>query len=150
MKTLAKTAAALMVAASAIAPLSANAAGASFSFSVGDQGRYNNYIGDQCRVHPNWRGCDDFRHNHNHWGRNDYQNWYQWNRPNLGSFAAGLFGFALGAAAANSSNNNNSGHYSNGESWRVHVQRCEDNYRSYNSRTDQFLGYDGDYHYCTL
>jgi hypothetical protein len=30
----------------------------------------------------------------------------------------------------------------------AHVAWCEDRYRSYNPRTDMYLGYDGDYHYC--
>jgi len=29
-----------------------------------------------------------------------------------------------------------------------HVRWCENRYRSYNPATDQFLGYDGHYHYC--
>ncbi len=29
-----------------------------------------------------------------------------------------------------------------------HVRWCDNRYRSYNPRTDQFLGYDGQYHYC--
>jgi hypothetical protein len=31
-----------------------------------------------------------------------------------------------------------------------HVARCEARYRSYNWRTDMFLGFDGDYHRCRL
>lgn len=31
---------------------------------------------------------------------------------------------------------------------RSHVNWCLNRYRSYNPRTDQFLGYDGYYHYC--
>lgn len=34
--------------------------------------------------------------------------------------------------------------------WRSHVARCEARYRSYNPRTDMFLGYDGQYHRCRL
>lgn len=30
----------------------------------------------------------------------------------------------------------------------AHVEWCLSNYRSYNPQTDQFLGYDGFYHYC--
>ncbi|MBZ0217164.1 MAG: BA14K family protein [Fimbriimonadaceae bacterium] len=30
----------------------------------------------------------------------------------------------------------------------AHVRWCLNRYRSYNPRTDQFLGYDGYYHYC--
>jgi hypothetical protein len=35
-------------------------------------------------------------------------------------------------------------------SWRSHVERCEDRYRSYDEDTDQYLGFDGEYHYCRL
>ncbi len=31
---------------------------------------------------------------------------------------------------------------------RSHVNWCLNRYRSYNPRTDQYLGYDGRYHYC--
>jgi len=31
---------------------------------------------------------------------------------------------------------------------RAHVNWCLNRYRSYNPRTDQYLGYDGYYHYC--
>lgn len=31
---------------------------------------------------------------------------------------------------------------------RAHVRWCLDRYRSYNPRTDRFLGYDGHYHRC--
>jgi hypothetical protein len=37
-----------------------------------------------------------------------------------------------------------------GSSWARHVARCEENYRSYSAVTDQYLGSDGDYHYCRL
>ncbi len=36
-------------------------------------------------------------------------------------------------------------HYRRGN---AHVRWCRNRYRSYNPRTDQFLGYDGYYHYC--
>ena len=71
---------------------------------------------------------------------------YRWNQPSFGSIGAGIFGFAVGAAIANSINNDRG--YDRG--WESHVARCEARYRSYNSRTDMFLGYDGDYHRCNL
>ena len=35
-------------------------------------------------------------------------------------------------------------------SWDGHVQRCYARYRSYDHRTDTYIGYDGRAHYCTL
>jgi uncharacterized protein YcfJ len=121
--------------------LPAPASAASFSMSNGSQDRY---VQQQCNIHPNLRGCDDWQHNHHHWSKNNYQDWYRWNRPTVGNFASGLFGFVIGAAVANGLNNSNDNMSSS------HVARCEDAYRSYNPRTDQFLGYDGRYHYCNL
>lgn len=31
-----------------------------------------------------------------------------------------------------------------------HVSRCEDRFRSYDRRTDMYMGFDGDWHRCTL
>ncbi|MDB5539664.1 MAG: hypothetical protein JWQ89_1391 [Devosia sp.] len=123
-----------------IMAIPAPASAATISFGMGQQQRY---VSSQCLSHPNWRGCDDWRRNHNRWGSNDYRNWYRWNRPYLGNFAAGLFGFAVGAALASSVNRDNSG-------FDEHVAACEDRYRSYNAETDMFYGYDGRYHRCNL
>ncbi|HQZ11476.1 MAG TPA: BA14K family protein [Devosia sp.] len=35
-------------------------------------------------------------------------------------------------------------------SWSYHVARCEARYRSYDSRSDTYLGFDGNYHRCRL
>lgn len=143
MRNLAATAAAVMMAATSMVPLAtpAMAQRSSVDISFGQQDRY---IGQQCRNNPNWRGCRDWNRNRGNWGRNDYAQWYRWNRPNIpGSIAAGIFGFALGAAILGSQNRSDRG-------WDAHVQRCEARYRSYNPRTDMFLGYDGQYHRCNL
>lgn len=106
------------------------------------------YVQQQCYQHPNWRGCEDWRDNRGRWGSNEYSNWYRWNRPNLGNVAAGIFGFAIGAAILGGIARQ-SGSYS-GSDWQNHVDACEARYRSYNPRTDMFLGYDGQYHRCNL
>lgn len=100
------------------------------------------YVANQCQMHPNWQGCGDWQRNHSRWGQSDYKQWYRWNHNNLGGVAAGLFGFALGAAITSNMNQ--------GSSYDTHVARCEARYRSYNPRTDQFLGNDGRYHVCAL
>jgi hypothetical protein len=121
----------------------APASAASVNISIGAQQRY---VSERCLDHPNWRGCDDWRRNHNRWSKNDYRNWYRWNQPNLGSVAAGIFGFAVGAAIVGSMNRN-ADRYSGFDG---HVAACEAQYRSYNAETDMFLGYDGQYHRCNL
>lgn len=121
--------------------LPAPASAASVNINIGQQQRY---VSERCLEHPNWRGCDDWRRNHNRWGQNEYRDWYRWNRPNVGSVAAGLFGFAVGAAVVGSMNRDN------GSRFDDHVAACEDQYRSYNAETDMFLGYDGRYHRCNL
>lgn len=123
-------------------PSAANAA--SFNVQFGSQDRF---VSDRCERHPNWRGCDDWRNNHHRWGKSDYQRWYRWNQPSIGNVGAGIFGFIAGAAIASGINNANDG-YDRG--WESHVARCEARFRSYNARTDTYLGYDGDYHRCNL
>jgi len=139
MKNLASAITATVLAGLMMAPAPASAA----SVQV-DMGKQQRFVSERCREHPNWRGCDDWRRNHNRWGSNDYRNWYRWNEPNVGSVAAGLFGFAVGAAIAGGMNRDYGGGYDS------HVAACEAKYRSYNAETDMFLGYDGRYHRCNL
>jgi hypothetical protein len=137
MRTLATLAIAATVAASSVVPASA----ATMSMSFGSQGKY---VQNQCQMHPNWKGCYDWKKNGHHGGKNEYRSWYNWNRPNLGNVAAGLFGFAIGAAIVNGINNSHDSGYDS------HVARCEARFQSYNAETDKYLGYDGRYHYCEL
>lgn len=123
-----------------IMAIPAPASAASVNFGMGQQQRF---VSERCLDHPNWRGCDDWRRNHNRWGSNDYRQWYRWNQPNVGSVAAGIFGFAVGAAIVGSMNRND-------DDFDDHVAACEAQYRSYNDETDMFLGYDGRYHRCNL
>lgn len=103
------------------------------------------FVQERCLDNPRLRGCRDWRENRYRWGSHQYRDWYRSNRSNIGSsFAAGIFGFALGAAVGSSLNRGG------GSNWDAHVAACEDRYRSYNPRTDMFLGYDGQYHRCRL
>ena len=58
----------------------------------------------------------------------------------------------LGAAIADA----NRGPYYDGRrhhrrsSWERHVDRCYDRYRTYDERSDTYVGFDGQYHYCRL
>lgn len=146
MHRIASAAIAAVLAGTMALPAPAAAQSASFNLSFGQQDRF---VSQRCRAHPHWRGCDDWRRNHHRWGQNDYRNWYRWNRPNVGNFAAGLFGFALGAAVGRGFDRDDRD-WRGGRAWEAHVARCEARYRSYDPRTDSFLGYDGDYHRCTL
>jgi hypothetical protein len=61
------------------------------------------------------------------------------------AIGAGILGFAAGAAIAGAAANNYQG-----AGWRDHVAACEDAYRSYDVRSDTYLGYDNYRHRCTL
>ncbi|HEV7719611.1 MAG TPA: BA14K family protein [Arsenicitalea sp.] len=66
------------------------------------------------------------------------------NNGNGDAVAAGIFGLAAGAiiaGAVTSANRNNE---------RAHIQACLDTYRSYNVRSDTFVGSDGRRHLCRL
>jgi len=58
----------------------------------------------------------------------------------------GFLGFAAGAAVAGAIANSRDRSYG----YDSHVARCYDRYRSYDARTDTYLGYDGRRHYCNL
>jgi len=61
---------------------------------------------------------------------------------------AGVGGFVLGLGIANA----NRGPYYDGYygSWESHVDRCYARYRSYDHRTDTYVGYDGYERRCRL
>ena len=56
------------------------------------------------------------------------------------AIGAGILGFAAGAAIAGAAQSNHRGH----------VDACLSAYRSYDPRTDTYLGYDGYRHRCML
>jgi hypothetical protein len=147
MRNIATAAITLAVAGAMAIPLATPAAAQSFSFQYGQQDRF---VSDRCERNPRLRGCDDWRNNRQSWGKSDYQRWYRWNQPSIGSVGAGLFGFFVGAAIANGIGNSNSSNWNGNGSWSSHVARCEARFRSYNANTDTYLGYDGNYHRCTL
>lgn len=142
MRKIASAAVTLALAGVMAIPAAAPANAASFNIQFGQQDRF---VSERCQQHPNWKGCDDWRDNHRKWSKADYQRWYRWNQPSIGSIGAGIFGFAVGAAIANSINNS-----SNDRAYDSHVARCEANFRSYSAETDMYLGFDGDYHRCRL
>ncbi len=117
---------------------------------------------------PHWRG----HHGGHHWaGRHHGPRWHRggrhWNRGyrhryyrrhhhnNGAAIGAGIAGLAIGAIVGGALSNER--YYERPRPlYRVrpggssHVARCEARYRSYDARTDTFLGYDGHRHRCRL
>ena len=122
MKTtiLATAAAAALAGLLSITPASAQ----SFSLSLGNQ-----TVSDYCDRHWRDRDCREFRRGHRDWNESHYRRFF--GRHGLS------FNFDI-----------NVGTRSRG--WSSHVARCEARYRSYDHRSDTFLGFDGDRHRCTL
>ena len=65
---------------------------------------------------------------------------------------AGIGGFVLGAAIADANRGPyyDDDHYAHRSSWQRHVDRCYDRYQTYDERSDTYVGFDGQYHYCRL
>lgn len=89
------------------------------------------------------------------WSARDYDAFYYRNRSDLDPLVAGILGLAIGAiiggAIANSGKSHNTSPpptFTRRDSG--HVARCYQRYKSYDERTDTFLGYDGIRHPCTL
>ena len=77
--------------------------------------------------------------------------WWWYNHPHYHTYwgpgpaiGAGILGFAAGAAIAGAARDRAYAYEGD------HVAACEDAYRSYDPRTDTYLGYDGYRHYCEL
>jgi hypothetical protein len=103
----------------------------------------DSYIGNFCDRNPYAGQCNDWRSNRSHWGDSQYQGFYRTHRNDSGfrgNVAAGLFGFAVGAAMMNGSPGHMSGH----------ISACQNRYGSYSVRTDTFLGFDGFRHLCRI
>ena len=78
------------------------------------------------------------------WWHHHYYHGYYGPGPGP-AIGAGLLGFAAGAALAGAAQN---GYYADQDGG--HVAACESQYRSYDIRTDSYLGYDGFRHTCEL
>jgi BA14K-like protein len=100
------------------------------------------YVSNYCAHHPGDRDCRDWNRHRNSWDDAHYNRWYRSHRHEFGpqDAAAALFGFVAGAATGALT----------GAASSSHVAACEAHYRSYDRRTDQFFGNDGQYHYCRL
>lgn len=122
------------------------AASSAISFSAPAEARrgdrYNNY--NYCDHNPRSRDCRGY------YNRYDDRRDYRRRRNNDGDVAAAaIIGLAVGAivGGAISNDNRNDRRYYRGDS---HQQRCAQRYRSYDYRTDTFVGRDGRRYYCQL
>lgn len=114
-------------------------------------GQRDKVIRTYCDRHPGDPDCRSFHRGS--WHHSDYDRFYHSHQSGLDSIAAGFFGFTfgtiLGSAIANGNRSNDrvigyAGDYD------AHVAACYDRYRSYDERTDSFMGYDGVRHPCRL
>jgi hypothetical protein len=112
-------------------------------------GQRDRVIRTYCDRHP--RDSDCRRYNSGGWHNGDYDDFYGRNRTDLDSIASGFFGFTfgaiLGSALANSGDHGDRVVVRSGSD---HVQACYAHFRSYDERSDSYLGYDGDRHRCML
>lgn len=135
------------VAISSIVPTQAQ--GVTFSY-----GQRDRVITSYCDRNPRDRDCRSYRGGG--WRDDDYDRFYRSRRSGLDSVATGLFGFGfgaiLGSAIANSNNNNNNDRVIGrvGGNGGSHVDACFARYRSYDARSDTYVGFDGDRHRCNL
>lgn len=87
---------------------------------------------------------------HHYYDNHYYHDRRHYRRHRGGEAAAAIAGLALGAIIVGSTQNR---YRNDGYSYRrglSHVERCERRYRSYDRRTDTFIGYDGREYYCNL
>lgn len=132
---------------SAAAPTQAQ----SVNLSIGQ--RYQ-VVETYCDRNPWDRDCRGFYNGG--WDDRDYYNFYNTRRSSIDNISAGIFGIAFGAALgsiiANGAANNNRGDvvvYREGNGGG-NVDACYARYKSYDERTNTYLGYDGIRHQCRL
>lgn len=135
-----------VVALAGIAPAQAQSVTLSF-------GQRAQVVQTYCDRYPNDYDCRGYHGGT--WRDSDYDSFYNSRRSDLDPIATGIFGLAFGAiiGGALSNGNNGSGDRVVGrviDSEQSHVQACSARYRSYDERSDTYLGYDGIRHRCNL
>jgi len=102
-----------------------------------------------CQKYPQDPDCNGWWF----WSARDYDAYYYRNRNDLEPLIAGIFGLAIGAIIAGAIANSNKPAPAPGARNTFdaeHVARCASRYKSYDARTDTFLGNDGLRHACKL
>ncbi|GGF24821.1 hypothetical protein GCM10011321_15280 [Youhaiella tibetensis] len=102
------------------------------------------YVETYCQRHPNDRDCYDFGRHGSRWDDRRYNQWYYSHYNGADAAIAGIFGLVAGAMI-NGALNSSPRYPASG-----HVQRCEARFKSYDPRSDTYLGYDGHRHTCNL
>lgn len=114
-------------------------------------GQRQQVIQTYCDRYPNDYDCRDYYGGN--WRQRDYDRFYSNRRSDLDPIATGIFGLAFGAilgGALSNGNANSRGDRVIGRSYDSHVDACYARYRSYDERTDTFMGYDGIRHRCNF
>ncbi|BCW87295.1 hypothetical protein sos41_04240 [Alphaproteobacteria bacterium SO-S41] len=100
----------------------------------------NDYVTSYCAQNPRARDCQDWKRNGRSWKDSNYRGFYERNHRGNDNALAALFGIAVSAAIASDNHGNG----------RDHVRACEATYRSYDRRTDTYVGRNGRRYTCNL
>jgi len=135
------------------APAGITPAKADAAFAARDQ-----LISDFCKEYPGASSCADWQSNRGAWSNDRYQSFYHDHRYEMGldtAAAAAAFGPTTGGTAP--------GQDVGGQTLETaapkvevigdsdnHVDDCHAAFRSYDSHTDTYLGFDGARHKCKL
>lgn len=115
-------------------------------------GQRQQVIQTYCDRYPNDYDCRGYYDGN--WRQRDYDQFYYMRRNDLDPIATGIFGLAFGAIIGGAIANQNQGRgdvvVSRPGNYSSHVDACYARYRSYDERTDTFMGYDGVRHLCNL
>lgn len=115
-------------------------------------GQRQQVIQTYCDRYPNDYDCRGYYDGN--WRQRDYDQFYNMRRNDLDPIATGIFGLAFGAIIGGAIANQNQGRgdvvVSRPGNYSSHVDACYARYRSYDERTDTFMGYDGVRHLCNL
>ncbi len=139
-----KTVAAALAAATFASAAMMAAPAAAQPFPYGGPGYYG-----PPRYYYNGRWVDQNRweaRREREWRRNQYRRYR--NNDSSDALAAGIIGFALGAAILGSQNDASRAYSYRGD--RGHVARCRARYRSYDPGSDTYMSNDGYRRYCVL
>lgn len=108
------------------------------------QHRMDRHIGGFCGRNGGAAQCNDWRQNRSGWNDSHYQRFYTTHRRNrdFGSEQAlRLLGFGIGAAIGNTIVN---------APYHSQSRSCAVRYRTYDARSNTFMGHDGYRHACRL